>query len=92
MQNSKEKLQTSLAKEPIFSRGFTGLEFLLENAVLLKIPPLFKFGEEYYLLTIEVYDWNYQIFEKLFDILQTLLRFLYSNVKHEIVSTELRVD
>lgn len=48
--------------------------------------------EEYYLLTIEVYDWNYQIFEKLFDILQTLLRFLHNNAKHEIVSTELRVD
>lgn len=60
------KLQASLTMEPIFSRGFTWLEFLLENAVLLKIPPYSNLGRN-------------------IDILQTLLRFLYSNTKQEIV-------
>lgn len=47
---------------PFFSSSFNMIRISVRECSRtnnLKLPPLFKFGEEYYLLIIEVYDWNY---------------------------------
>ena len=60
------KLQIYLAMEPIFfPGGFYTIRISAKKCCSrtnnLDIFPLFKFGEEYYLLIIEVYDQNYWV-------------------------------